>query len=125
MARRSGHGARPPGRSWSSNGRAEPFGQPVAARRPSPQWSHIGPGPGLVDEDQPLRFDAALILCPLGAPTRHVGTIAFASHHAFFEAELLGMDELPYRAVVDLQSAPVKFGNEPAQGEIAGSDPLR
>ena len=59
-------------------------GQPVAARRPSPQWSHIGPGPSLVDEDQPLRFDAVLILCPLDAPTRHVGTIALASHHAFF-----------------------------------------
>jgi hypothetical protein len=30
-------------------------------------------------------------------------TIAFASHHAFFEAELLGMDELPRRTVIDLQ----------------------
>ena len=59
-------------------------GQPVAARGPSPQWGHIGPGPGLIDEDQPLRFDAVLILCPLDAPPRHVGTVALASHHAFF-----------------------------------------
>ena len=85
----------------------------MAARRPSPQWSHIGPGPGLIDEDQPLRFDAILIFCPLDAPTRHVGTIAFASHHAFFDAELLGMDKLPHRAIVDLQSALAKLGNEP------------
>ncbi|KAJ8134041.1 hypothetical protein OY671_012745, partial [Metschnikowia pulcherrima] len=59
-------------------------GEPVAARSPSPQGSHIGPGPGLVDEDQPLSFDAALILCPSDAPARHVGTIALASRHAFF-----------------------------------------
>jgi hypothetical protein len=59
-------------------------GQPAAARRPSPQGSHIGPGPGLVNEDQALRLDAVLILCPLGAPPRHVGPIAFASYHAFF-----------------------------------------
>ena len=56
----------------------------LAARRPSAQWSHVGLGPGLVDEDKALRRDAILILCPLRPPPRHVGTIAFASHHAFF-----------------------------------------
>lgn len=56
----------------------------VSARRPSPQGRHIGPGPGLVDEDQPLSFDATLILYPLDAPSRDLGTIALASHHAFF-----------------------------------------
>lgn len=78
-------------------------GEPVPARRPSPQRRHVGPGPGLVDEDQPLSFDATLVLCPLGSPPCHVQTIAFASHHAFFEAELLGMHEVPHRVVVDLQ----------------------
>jgi hypothetical protein len=59
-------------------------GKSVPARCPSPQRGHVGPGPGLVDEDQPLSFDATLILCPLGSPPRHVGTIAFASRYAFF-----------------------------------------
>ena len=59
-------------------------GESVSARRPSPQGRHVCPGPGLIDEDQPLSFDAVLILCPLGSPPRHVGTIAFASRHAFF-----------------------------------------
>ena len=59
-------------------------GQPVSARGPSPQGGHVGPGPGLVDEDQTLRFDAVLIFSPLGSPPGDVGTIAFASHHAFF-----------------------------------------
>ena len=59
-------------------------GKSVPAQCPSPQGRHIGPGPGLVDEDQPVSFDAALIFCPLEAPPRHVGTIAFASCHAFF-----------------------------------------
>ena len=56
----------------------------VPARSPSPQGRHVCPGPGLVDEDKPLSFDPILILCPLNAPPRHVGTIAFASRHAFF-----------------------------------------
>lgn len=84
-----------------------------ARAAPTPEGSHIGPGLGLVDEDQPLSFDAILILCPPGAPPRHVGTIAFVSHHAFFEAELLGVHEVPHRVVVDLQAASGKLGNQP------------
>src|SRR5215468_2586042 len=77
-----------------AQGRQEGHGLPAAvgnrgvksapARRPSPQGRHIGPCPGLVDEDQPLSFDATLILCPLGSPPRDLGSIAFASRHAFF-----------------------------------------
>lgn len=77
-----------------AQGRQEGHGLPAAvgnlgvksapARRPSPQGSHIGPRPGLVDEDQPLSFDATLIFCPLGSPPRDLGSIAFASRHAFF-----------------------------------------
>ena len=37
-----------------------------------------------VDEYQALRLDPVLILCPLRPPSCDVGTIAFASHHAFF-----------------------------------------
>ena len=59
-------------------------GKPLATRCPPPQGRHIGPGPGLVDEDQALRFDAILIFDPLGSSSCHVGAIAFASHHAFF-----------------------------------------
>src|SRR5947207_11461475 len=43
----------------------------------------------------------------------------------FFEAELFGMHEVPYRVVVDLQAASGKLGNEPTYGEIAVPDPLR
>jgi hypothetical protein len=50
-------------------------------------------------------------------------TIAFASHHTFFEAELLGMDEFPHRTVIDLQPALGKFGNQAAQREVS-FDPL-
>ena len=59
-------------------------GEPLAARCPPPQGRHIGPGPSLVDEDQALRFDAILVFDPLSSPPGHVGTIAFASRHAFF-----------------------------------------
>jgi hypothetical protein len=86
----------------------------AAARRPSSQRRHVGLGPGLVDEDQALRRDAILILCPLRPPPRHVRTVAFASHHAFFKAQLLGMDELPDRSIIDLETALGKVGHEPA-----------
>ena len=59
-------------------------GQSVPTRRPPAQGSHVGSGPGLVDEDQPLSLDAILIFCPLGSSPRDRGTVAFAGHHAFF-----------------------------------------
>src|SRR6478736_6873536 len=43
----------------------------------------------------------------------------------FFEAELLGMHEVPHRVIVDLQAASSKLGNEPPYSEIAVPDPLR
>jgi hypothetical protein len=38
----------------------DPGGKPLDTGRPSPQSCHIGPGPGLVDEDQALRFERDL-----------------------------------------------------------------
>jgi hypothetical protein len=58
--------------------------EPGAARRPAPQGGHVGLGPGLVDEDQALRIDLALILLPLRAPAGDVRTVAFAGDDAFF-----------------------------------------
>ena len=58
--------------------------QAAAARRPAAQRRHIGAGPGLVNEDQAAGIDAVLVLDPLRPPARDVGTVAFASHHAFF-----------------------------------------
>jgi hypothetical protein len=50
---------------------------------------------------------------------RHVGTIAFAGHQAFFEAELLSVHELPDRTVIDFEAALSQFGHEPAQGKVS------
>jgi hypothetical protein len=96
----------------------------LATWRPSAQWGHVVLGPGLVDEDQALRGDATLILCPLRPSPRDVGTIAFASHHAFFEAELLGVHELPDRTVIGFKAAPDELDHEPAQGKVSVLDPL-
>ncbi|ANW03109.1 hypothetical protein LMTR13_26170 [Bradyrhizobium icense] len=38
---------------------------------------------------------AILIFDSLSSPSGEVRTVAFASHHGFFEAELLAVDELP------------------------------
>ena len=58
--------------------------QPSAARRPSAQRLHVGPGPRLVDEDQALRSNPVLPFLPPHSSTRDVRSIAFAGHHAFF-----------------------------------------
>src|SRR5258708_22354576 len=58
--------------------------EPGAARGPAPQGGHVGLGPGLIDEDQTLRINLALILLPLRAPAGDVRTDAFAGDYAFF-----------------------------------------
>jgi hypothetical protein len=90
------------------------MGNIVALERPPPKRRHVSPGPGLVDKDKAVRLDAILIPDPLRSPPRYVRTIAFASRHAFFEAQLLGVHKLPDRAVIDLQPAISQFGHKAA-----------
>jgi hypothetical protein len=66
-----------------------------------------------------------LILDPLRSPARDVRTIAFASHHRFFEAQLLLVDEGPHRAVIHLQAACAELSNQASQGEILLFDTLQ
>jgi hypothetical protein len=37
----------------------------------------------------------------------------------FFEAKLLGVDELPYRTVINLQPALSEFDDQAAQGKVS------
>src|ERR1700685_2010214 len=46
------------------------------------------------------------------------GRFCSAAISVFFVTELLGVDELPYRLVVDLQALLGEFGHQPAQGQI-------
>jgi hypothetical protein len=50
---------------------------PVAAR-------HVGRGPGLVDEDQPVGIEVELILEPLFASDQDVGAILFGGVRGLF-----------------------------------------
>jgi hypothetical protein len=52
---------------------ADPQPCPATAAPVAP--GHVGGGPGLVDEDQPLRVEIELILEPLLAPRQDVGAI--------------------------------------------------
>jgi len=58
--------------------------QSLAARRPAPDRRHVGLGPGLVDEDQPSRVEAALIFLPLRPPASDVRTALLAGQYGFF-----------------------------------------
>lgn len=66
--------------------------EPLAARRPSAQTSDIGPGPGLVDDDLPLRFDATLIFCPPSLTAHYLGTIEFTSSKELAQGEIVDSD---------------------------------
>jgi hypothetical protein len=45
---------------------------------------HIGLGPGLIDEDQPLRVEPALIPLPALTPPFYVGPVLLGRVQAFF-----------------------------------------
>jgi hypothetical protein len=53
-------------------------------RRPTTQRSHVGLGPGFVDEDQAGRVRTALIFFPLLASVRDVGTELLGGKNRFF-----------------------------------------
>ena len=52
---------------------------------------------------------------PLRSLACDVGAIAFAADEAFFEAQFLGMDEVPQRTLIDLEAT---LGDELAYGEV-------
>jgi len=58
--------------------------QALAERPPAAQRSHVGLGPGFVDEDEPGRIDATLVGGPLLAPPRYVRAIALAGDQRLF-----------------------------------------
>ena len=58
--------------------------QSLSSRAPAAQGRHVGLRPGLVDEDEPGRINAALIACPPSAPSSHVGTILLFGQKRFF-----------------------------------------
>ena len=59
-----------------------------------------------------------LIRRPLRPPSRHVGTIALTGDDGFFEAQLLGVNEVPHRVVVDLETAIGKLSHQPTQRKV-------
>lgn len=59
--------------------------KPAAFGCPATQGSHVGLGPGFVDEDQPLGVNPALVLFPLFAPSCDLGTELFGGKNGFIE----------------------------------------
>lgn len=58
--------------------------QPLAAPAPTAQRSHVGFGPGLIDEDQAFGVDARLTRSPLPAAPGHVGAVLLSREGGFF-----------------------------------------
>ncbi|SDK66636.1 hypothetical protein SAMN05428953_118112 [Mesorhizobium muleiense] len=88
---------------------------PLSDRRPAPERSHVGLGPGFVDEHQAGGIDPNLVQNPLRAVS---GRSCLTAISVFFVRQLLGLHKLPHRAVIDLQAALAEFGHKPAQGGV-------
>ena len=58
--------------------------EPLAFGRPAPQRSHVGLGPGLVDEDEATGIRPPLIFLPLLAPSSDLWSQLFGGKNAFF-----------------------------------------
>ena len=58
--------------------------QPLAAWGAAMRASHIGGGPGLVDEDQPVGVEIRLTIEPLPTPRQNVWTILLRSMGGLF-----------------------------------------
>src|SRR5215813_5852501 len=43
----------------------------------------------------------------------------------FFEAQFLGMEEVPHRPIIDLKATLGELGDEPTYGEVFPIDPLQ
>ncbi len=59
--------------------------QPLAPRRPSPKRSHVGLRPGLIDEHQPFRVDAALTRLPARTLAGNVRSFLLTGERGFFK----------------------------------------
>jgi len=59
-------------------------GQPLASGAPSPNGRHIGLDPGLIEKDQMLRREPALISAPPISPAGDVGVVLLTGQKAFF-----------------------------------------
>jgi hypothetical protein len=58
--------------------------QSLAARSPAPEWRHVGLDPGLVDEDQALAIDPALVSLPARSLARDVRPGLLRRNDGFF-----------------------------------------
>ena len=76
-------------------------GQALAARRPAPERSHVGLGPGLVDEDEAGGIDEPLPRRPLGPLPRHVGAVLFGRNQ-----RLMGWPAPPSLSALRCRSDP-------------------
>lgn len=78
MAQRSQEGQRLP---LPEGGLGEEFAPPSG---PTPQWCHVGLGPGFIDEDERGGIKPPLILLPLFPPPRDLGPVLFGGEQRFF-----------------------------------------
>src|SRR5262245_20217079 len=92
--------------------------QPLAARATAAQPHHLGIGGSLVDEDQVGRIKHALFSHPALARSRHVRALLLRRVQAFFESDVVMLEEAPHRAAAARNLVPVHRQNRLVQGQV-------
>src|SRR6202162_3363729 len=73
------------------------------------------------------RRTGSIRLCRAAHCTRRRATSGRSCSRActvFFEAQPLGVNKVPHRAIIDLEAAPGEFDHQPTQGEVRLANPL-
>jgi hypothetical protein len=92
--------------------------QALAAGAAPMRAGHVGLHPCLIDEDQTLWVNLALVLFPLVAPARDVGPVLFSGTQAFLEAEPGIGDDVPDSERAARGAARLQFRRQRTQREI-------
>ena len=58
--------------------------QPLTPQAAAVRAGHVGRGPGLVDEDEPVRIEVQLTFEPILAPLQHIGTLLLGGVRGLF-----------------------------------------
>ena len=58
--------------------------QALTFQGPTPQWGHVGLGPGLIDEDEPAWVNPGLVSLPTRPLAGYVRTVLFTGQRRFF-----------------------------------------
>ena len=92
--------------------------QALAARGPAVGASHVGLGPGLVDEHQPVGVESGLAVTPGVPPAQNVRASLLHRMSSIFSREAVAHEKALDRPIAEDQTAPAQSGAQLLNGHV-------